>query len=81
MLMNEVMFQPDRWKSVAVCVLWTKWLRDGGDNNLLSVCTLVLSPKLLKLFQLNIVFQVCTTNGVTSIRWLRNHLPVRETKV
>jgi len=35
--MNEVMFQPDRWKSVAVCVRWTKWMHDGGDNNLLSL--------------------------------------------
>jgi hypothetical protein len=41
MLMNEVMFQLDRWKSVAVCVRWTKWMHDGGDNNLLS-----LSPSL-----------------------------------
>lgn len=37
MLMNEVMFQTDRWKSVAVCVRWTKWIRDGGDDNLLSL--------------------------------------------
>jgi len=29
------MFQLDRWKSVAVCVRWTKWMHDGGDNNLL----------------------------------------------
>jgi hypothetical protein len=38
MLMNEVMFQLDRWKSVAVCVRWTKWMHDGGDDNLLSLC-------------------------------------------
>jgi hypothetical protein len=37
MLMNEVMFQPDRWKSVAVCICWTKWMHDDGDNNLLSL--------------------------------------------
>jgi hypothetical protein len=81
MLMNEVMFQTDRWKSVAVCVRWTKWIRDGGDDNLLSLslslCSLVLSPKLLKLFQLNLVFRVCTTAGVMVIRLFRNRLTVR----
>jgi hypothetical protein len=86
MLLNEVMFQPERWNSVAVCVLWTKWLHDGGDNNLLSLSLslslpLVLSPKLLNVFLLNLVFQVCTTNGVTGICWLRNRLTVREAKV
>jgi len=77
--MNEVMFQPDRWKSVAVCVRWMKWMHDGGDNNLLSLslCSLVLSPKLLKVFQLNLVFRVCTTNCVTGIRLFRNRLTAR----
>jgi len=75
------MFQLDRWKSVAVCVRWTKWMHDGGDNNLLflsdSLCSPVLSPKLLKMFQLNLVFRVCTTTGVTGIRLFRNRLTVR----
>jgi len=85
MLMNEVMFQPDRWKSVAVCVRWTKWMHDGGYNNLLSLSlcvslspsSLVLYPKLLKVFQLNLEFRVCATTGVTGIRLFRNRLTVR----
>ena len=85
--MNEVMFQPDRWKSVAVCVRWTEWMHDGGDNNLLclslslslslSLCSLVLSPKLVKVFQLNLVFRVCATTGVMGIGLFRNRLAVR----
>jgi len=83
MLMNVVMFQQHRWKSVAVCVRWTKWMHDGGDNNLLclSLCSLVLSPKLLKVFRLNLVFRVCSTTGVTGIRLFRNRLTVRKAKV
>jgi hypothetical protein len=87
MLMNEVMFQPDRWKSVAVCVRWTMWMHDGGEYNLfslslsLSLCSLVLSPKLLKVFQLNLVFCICTTTGVTGIRLFHNRLTVCKAKV
>jgi hypothetical protein len=75
------MFQLDRCKSVAVCVRWMKWMHNSGDNNLLFLsvflCSLVLSPKLLKMFQLNLVFRVCTTTGVTGIRLFRNRLTVR----
>ena len=41
--MKEAVFQPDLWKSMAICVLWTKWMHDGGDNNVLFLFACVIS--------------------------------------
>jgi hypothetical protein len=37
------MFQLDRCKLVAVCVLWTEWIQNAGDNYLPTPSACVMS--------------------------------------